>query len=267
MNRNLSIQSGNIFTQKYLGNWPLTRWSYLKRPELILDGLYKVKSHTSWRDHIEYTAHKSFSGCLNKTPLRYGDIENDGQKELVLFLNGELIMFSLEYQRTVFSNFYQADDWFRDPGWKKEPAISEVDHKYYQYQSEHMIYNGISTPAYRYYSKIFTGDFDENGNPDIILWSKTYISNEKGGDKGFHLIRNELKHFERDLTAQKATGAGVTGEYLPQITTDVVIDNWLRANELTWSKGFPSTSECPGKEGQLIPEMHDPLLNDPDVLQ
>ncbi|MBQ0780221.1 MAG: hypothetical protein KBT79_05385 [Thalassolituus oleivorans] len=251
---------------KLLGSWPIARWAHLNRPELVMQGLMKAKPRTTWHDHIEYTSHRPFSGCLNKTPLRYGDIEEDGEKELILLLNGEFIIFSPLNGRTVFSNFYQADDWFRDPNWKKEPLVSEVDGKFYQYQSEHMILNGISTPAYRYYSKLFVGDFDEDGNPDIVLWAKTYVSNEKDGNEGFTLLRSELKHYERDLMAQKMTEAGVTGEYLPQITTDVVIESWMRAENLTWSNGFPSKSECAGEEGKLIPEMHDPLLNDPDVL-
>lgn len=57
------------------------------------------------------------------------------------------------------------------------------------------------------------------------------------------------------------------GEYKKQTTEQRVIKGWLDAKNLTWQKGYPSKSECPGKEGQLIPEMHDPLLNDPDVLK
>ena len=45
------------------------------------------------------------------------------------------------------------------------------------------------------------------------------------------------------------------------------IQSWLLAKNLTWQKGFLSKSECAGQEGQLIPEIHDPLLNDPDVLR
>ena len=264
---NMHIYGVDVSEGRLLGNWPLIRWPYLHRPELIMYALHQVQPKISWRERIEYTPHMSFAGCLNKVPLRYGDIGNDKDNELVLFLNGELVIFSPKYQRTVFSNFYQADDWFRDQDWKKEPLVSEVDGRFYQYQSEHMIYNGISTPAYRYYSKLFTGDIDDDGNPDIVLWEKTYASNEKGGTKGFHLVSSNLKHFERDLMAQKVTEAGVTGEYLPQITTSIVLENWLTSANLTWSKGFPSVSECAGEEGKLIPEMHDPLLNDPDVLK
>jgi hypothetical protein len=44
------------------------------------------------------------------------------------------------------------------------------------------------------------------------------------------------------------------------------VKGWLTAKQLTWKKGYPSKSECAGQEGQFIPEMHDVLLNDPDVL-
>ncbi|ASP40165.1 hypothetical protein CHH28_16435 [Bacterioplanes sanyensis] len=216
---------------------------------------------------MRYTSHKPFAGCLNQSPLRYGDVERDGDNELVLYLNGELLIFSPKYERVVFSTFLQADDWFVDPTWREPVAPSVLDGKVYQHQSEYMLYNGISTPAYRYYSKVFVEDFDADDNPDVVVWSKTYVSNEAGKESGFHPVKNELKHYERDLTTQKRLENGVTGEYLPQITMDVVIEGWLRENELTWQQGFPSRSECPGEEGKLIPEMHDPLLNDPDVLR
>ena len=58
----------------------------------------------------------------------------------------------------------------------------------------------------------------------------------------------------------------VDGEYKKQSTSATTIKGWLAARQLTWQKGFPSKSECPGAEGKLIPELHDPLLNDLDVL-
>jgi hypothetical protein len=58
-----------------------------------------------------------------------------------------------------------------------------------------------------------------------------------------------------------------TGEYQKQPTDSATVKNWLTTRHLTWQKGYPSRSECPGQEGQLIPEMHDPLLNDAEVMQ
>ena len=59
----------------------------------------------------------------------------------------------------------------------------------------------------------------------------------------------------------------IDSEYKLQDTSAETVQNWLSTKNLTWQKGFPSLSECEGEEGQLIPEMHDPLLNDPDVLK
>ncbi|TCS40645.1 hypothetical protein [Reinekea marinisedimentorum] len=87
-----------------------------------------------------------------------------------------------------------------------------------------------------------------------------------GDAEGFSLIGQSFVHYERDLEAQW-TSTVVTGQYLPQETDEATIQSWLSDKALTWSKSYPSVSECEGEEGELIPEMHDPLLNDPDVLQ
>ncbi|HEX6549060.1 MAG TPA: hypothetical protein VF117_00115, partial [Gammaproteobacteria bacterium] len=57
------------------------------------------------------------------------------------------------------------------------------------------------------------------------------------------------------------------GVYTKQSTDQAAIKGWLAAKSLTWQKGYPQTSECAGQTGQPIPEMVDPLLNDPDVLK
>jgi len=105
---------------------------------------------------------------------------------------------------------------------------------------------------------MYVGDYDNNGSLDIVKWQKIYRSNKKTESPAWVQILNEFTHYIRDET----------GEYIPQEdTTEQTIQGWLTSNNLTWQKGFPSKSECAGQEGQLIPEMHDPLLNDPDVLQ
>jgi len=102
-------------------------------------------------------------------------------------------------------------------------------------------------------------DFDANGKSDILIWRKLYESNL--GDnpvKGFHLLGEGVFHYEKSAA----------GEYVFKDDTESnVAKAWLTSNNLTWQKGFPSKSECEGQEGQLIPEMHDPLLNDPEVLR
>ncbi len=246
--------------------WPLTRWPYLQRvPEILHD--HDQVGVKEWKERIEYTAHMPYAGCLNQHPLRYGDIENDGASDIVLVLNGELIVFSPRYQRTVFSAFVEASDWYRESMEGMTLESDLVDGESYQYLSEHLLYNGYNHKAHRSYTKLYVGDYDGDGNSDILTWQKVYASNKVNDAQGFHLVRNELKHYERDLKAQETTKQGITGEYLPQATDQATIQQWLADNKLTWQKGFPSVSECAGEEGKPIPEMHDPLLNDPDVLR
>lgn len=75
---------------------------------------------------------------------------------------------------------------------------------------------------------------------------------------GFTLLRNKYQHYAWSTDQN---------EYLPQETEESQIQAWLSKNNHTWQTGFPSQSECAGQKGKLIPEMHDPLLNDPDVLR
>lgn len=256
----------NLKDDAILGYWPLARWPALRLiPEILAD--HREVGASQWKEQIEYTSRKPFAGCMNQNPLRYGDVEDDGASELVLTLNGELIIFSPDYQRTVFSAFYDADDWYRDEMENVSLKSSLVKGESYQHLSEHLLYNGYSHKAHRVYTKLYINDYDQDGNSDVVTWQKVYASNKVDETAGFHLIRNEFRHFKRDLKAQEESDNGITGEYLPQETDEATIRQWLAENELTWRKGYPSTSECEGKGGQLIFEMHDPLLNDPDVLE
>jgi hypothetical protein len=91
------------------------------------------------------------------------------------------------------------------------------------------------------------------------VWRKLYLSKLLSEPvAGFDKVSDTYYHYERK----------VTGEYeLKTDTAPETIQGWLTSKNLTWQSGFPSKSECAGQEGQLIPEMHDPLLNDPDVLK
>ncbi len=209
-------------------------------------------------------------GCLGMSPLRYGELDAGGDKEIVLLLGENLILFSPTFQRVIFAEDYDFGDSVsaektledREEGINVEENAQYGSVTWYSAAREGVLMKGI-----RGYAKIYFGDFDQDGHSDILAWRKTYKSNLVGETPGFSLVHQGFQHFERDIEAQSSSDSGVTGEYLPQQTEPGVTQSWLAANDLTWQKGFPSKSECPGEEGQLIPEMHDPLLNDPDVLQ
>src|SRR5690554_361043 len=263
----------NFDTRDVLGNWPLTPWPYLLHPKELVD-TYADAGFSGKPSSSSLYLNSSVSGvgCLNKTPLRYGKISNQPEQEflLALLFNKQLIFFSPQYQRTVFATYYDASDAYtkKESDELKEDYGSRFMEKDAQFISR--IYYGahnIGMPGHRIYSKIYTNDFNKDGNTDILVWTKYYKSNKSTEPSGFTLLRNEFTHYSRDLTAQLKSEAGITGEYLPQETSPQTIQNWLSAKNLTWQKGFPSKSECAGEEGKLILEMHDPLLNDPGVLK
>ena len=275
--KDMVINVINTHSRTYLGNWRLTRWQYEFLNQQYLNdysrvGLMDASKAFPIRILSEYQREDNI-GCLANTPLRYGDVEQDGKNELVLTTGEDLIVFSPGYERIVFMQRYNSLGWLSkeksdlylteniDTSRTEEPQylsrIGAITIEDYQF----------ITPGIRGYAKVFEGDFDEDDYSDILLWAKTYRSNMKGGTEGFTIIENKFIHYERDLEAQEKSDSGITGEYLPQETAEATIQSWLSGNELTWSKGYPSISECEGEEGALIPEMHDALLNDPDVLQ
>lgn len=105
---------------------------------------------------------------------------------------------------------------------------------------------------------MYVGHFQDKSSYDILVWRKLYHS---------RLNSDSIKGFQHDADLMIHYQRAENGEYLPQDTSPETIQNWLGSNNLTWQKGFPSKSECAGEEGKLIPEMHDVLLNDPDVLK
>ena len=273
---------GKIAIQKelYVGSWTIARWQYhFFNPEFIAWNESVASNLTEDGDYwpeLFLNPKLNNIGCYGAMPLRYGDFGNEGTYDLVIFLGNEFIVFSPKEEGVIFSLQYHLDDWmtaeettaFYDGG---AYGISEGD-ILPQYQSKTSGYAierlQIVASAYRGHSKVFQGDLDDDGHSDLIVWNKLYRSRSNSDlIAGFELISNTWIHYERDLTAQAESEAGVTGEYLPQDTPEADIQKWLAENNLTWSKGYPAKSECPGEEGQLIPEMHDPLLNDPEVLQ
>ena len=269
LSSDIELYGVNVSTKQYLGNWPLTRWEHILFPEEI--GLFIGQYGYSYRQNIGDPTPDENQGCIGAKPLKYGDIEADAENELVLSLGGELIVFSPTYGRTVFSMFWYANDWVGlttadNADLNGQPSAFD-DGASYQFSSMELGYDVGPHKGHRSYTKVFDGDFDGDGNFDLIAWQKVYESNKVGEAEGFTLINNRLVHFARDLDAQAKSETGITGEYLPQETSENEIKSWLADNELTWSKGYPSVSECEGEEGQLIPEMHDALLNDPEVLK
>ncbi|MEH6448237.1 MAG: hypothetical protein V7765_06165 [Oleispira sp.] len=255
------IAKYNLSGEGEVLGWPLTRWPQELQNKKIAS-MYELGSDPEFAKEYAYKPANSnpigkqpaVMGCLAQHPLRYGDLNEDGKDELVLFLGYEsqvldIVMFNPEKEKIQFSArtiFTDVSDGY---------ALS--DRFKYQYSSQFNLNKGhyVGTKTY---AKVFMGEFDGNeSSPDIIVWRKHYTSLSKNtSTKGFKLASQNYQFY----TLKE-------GEYQLQISLEAQIENWMSEYELTWSKGYPSKSECAGQEGQLIPEMHDPLLNDPDVLK
>lgn len=239
--------------------WGLKRWPTEYKNKAISDlyehhYIYSERSHELYDQY--YSANPTTSGsskavgCLGEKPLRYGDIDDDGTKEIVLYLSdfnnkSDWVIFSPEKEKIIFSMRWQVKDYYDDMG--------ETPHFQYPSEADQRSYN----QGFQVLAKAFLGDFNKDKVPDILVWRKRFESLATGASKkGFELRGENFEHYSL-----------IDGEYQPQVTIPLQIKDWLADSELTWSKGYPSKSECAGHEGQLIPEMHEPLLNDPDVLK
>jgi hypothetical protein len=279
LNKDLTIKGVNVETKQYLGSWPLAtlnscdkndqnciepwwegRWSDQEflEPEIkkrLNNYDIKLPFELSYGDDISDAV-----GCLEHTPLRYGDIDSDNNSELVVFLKNSFVIFSPKEEKVIFSSLFNYLDFVT---WQTlidaEMYLDAPTNSTPQYASLlEFKKDRNAIIGYRGYSKLFIQDFDNNQNADLVVWRKLYQSRLQGDNiKGFEKLSDSYLHYKK-----------VNGEY--QLQTDTApetIQGWLTAKNLTWQKGFPSKSECAGQEGQLIPEMHDPLLNDPDVLK
>lgn len=244
-----------------IGSWKLDRWP----DQHIVPEIKKRHEENYWTYPQEKysTGHTVALGCYQNNPLRYGDLSGDQQNELVLFLGSDFVVFSPQLKKIIFGETLRVSDWLT-----VEQTVDDIKEKQtnkplpFQYLSGILSDTTKIEAGYRGYSKLYFGDFDENGEADILVWRKLYESRTADDDVlGFIKIRDEWQHFS------KKAGSEFSGEYIPQATAAEQIKTWLAAKQLTWSKGYPSKSECPGQTDQLIPEMHDPLLNDPEVLQ
>lgn len=273
----LGLYLTHFKTREVMGNWSLSGFTQhlslegerpvgdkydvtlAGKPSTITGNPLNVEMKTKKGYYLPNRLNEYFpAGCLQSSPLRYGDLEGDAQSELVLFLNHDMVVFSPDRQKTIFSaHYYKGDEL------SVEDAPAAFTNIKPSIDPQHLADSGSyasvreKLPARRSISKFYVKDFDANGKSDILIWRKLYESNL--GDnpvKGFHLVGEGVFHYEKSAT----------GEYVfKDDTKSNVAKDWLTSNNLTWQKGFPSKSECAGQEGQLIPEMHDPLLNDPDV--
>ncbi|WP_394201785.1 hypothetical protein [Marinagarivorans algicola] len=239
--------------QSLIGRWPLTRWPY-EVDDAEVAAIYAVEGAQEGDVWDRYESNRYLNtetlGCLANIPLRYGDLESDGVNELVLPLGNndqqvDWVVFSPTAGKIIFSARIALQDFFEAP-----------DNAWAYYLSDAAGPKALM--GKRAYAKLYFSDFDKNAKEDILVWRKQYSSLTKKNSsvKGFKLKHQNYRHYEL-----------INGEYLPQKTDSATIKNWLKTSKLTWQKGFPSISECAGQKGQLIPEMHDVLLNDPDVLQ
>lgn len=238
---------------KYLGGWSINK-NIVFESDLINIGIQAS-------DVIE--SGDSDIGCFLKNPVRYGDFDQNTQNELVILMGRgwqtDMHIFSEPLKKTIFSANLNVNHAFI-------PSSEDIENLYPtygkpqnpQYLSDWV--NGNPPPlenGFRSFGKIFLDDLDSDETKDIVLWRKYFVSKKiEDPIKGFEKIRDTFIHYKL-----------IDGEYKKQPTEQAVVKGWLEAKNLTWQKGYPSKSECPGQEGQLIPEMHDPLLNDPDVLK
>ena len=269
---NFFILGVDIKSKEYLGGVEIDPFNDPElEPEIIslYQERYNVESHSKT---IENT--KQFpSGCLISSPLRYGDVTGDVNPELAIYAQNQygavnITFFSTEFNKVIFQYRAISDD-------SKENLRKELDEgeapsdtsPLANHPTDGQFLSVIAeenTPkvvgvgnAIIQFAKIYIEGVDSDERPDLVQWRKMYKSRENQDPiKGFEKIRDTYIHYKL-----------INGEYKKQPTEQNVVKGWLESKNLTWQKGYPSKSECPGQEGQLIPEMHDPLLNDPDVLK
>lgn len=256
----MKIRSFDISKKTDLGAWSISRSKDEYIEPNFLDRVNNYQGGLTL-DWAESDATSSL-GCLGAYPLRYGDIDGDGIPELVLFLDNEFLVFSLASHQVSFSAPLKLDDWLDAAQSQKFVAqFGRAGMTLPQYESR--IAEESTTgyqdvlPGQRGYAKLYFGDFNGDGQFDIVVWRKFYVSlMQSDATKGFKLVSDTYLLYSLE-----------NGVYTKQTTDQTTIKGWLAAKSLTWQKGYPQTSECAGKAGQPIPEMVDPLLNDPDVLK
>jgi hypothetical protein len=265
LSRNGALHLTDFEARQSLGRWPLARWQHEFLIPEITERLAKERAFDPEPTPAvgQRASGIPYSGCLSKIPLRYGDIDGNSSKELVLLMDKDLIFFSPDQKKIIFQLRWLDErfgGYFDEEG---EPIVLAAnDTSAPQYNDPYgggPMYKGL-----RAYAKMYPGEFNENQTRDIVVWYKVYESNMMGQPAGFTKVRDTVRHYE--LITSLTDGQQPTGEYLPMSTSESTIREWLSDNDLTWRKGYPNLSECPGQTDKHISEMIDPLLNDPDVL-
>jgi hypothetical protein len=274
-----TVGSFNLTTKQYLGSWPLGK----TLPECAEDvevcnlpwwngrwGTDEFVEAPFIQRNIDYSLDESFKlattdeeksafGCLTQHPLRYGDMTGDTTPELIVIFKNGLAVFSPEKKKTIFSFIPNIPD---SISWEelRELGLSlGLDKETTPQYGSLRLYEEANTTsiAHRGYAKLYVGHFASETSNDLVVWRKFYESRLKSDAvKGFKKVSDTFVHYKL-----------IDGEYKKQATESDTVKGWLTSKNLTWKKGYPSKSECAGQEGQFIPEMHDVLLNDPEVLQ
>ena len=251
---NHTIRGVDYSNKKFLGQWALDGNSMIDYESLMNNSLEEQENAGVFNDSVEY------NGCLSQYPMLAADVNHDGDDEILILNESayalDLNVFSQKKKKIVFaSNVYVDMAFVPDEDMKEERGLADKPQDpQYLYLVDG--YTNAYNDGYRSFGKLFFGDINDDGKQDIILWRKYFESLTIGDAKKGFAKKDELfVHY-----------ALVNGEYKKQPTAANIIQRWLAAKQLSWQQGFPSRSECPGQEGRLIPELHDPLLNDPDVL-
>jgi len=259
LDRSLVLAGINVSNENITGPWPLAPWQnhlflfgeYPAAQERLLGAQGKevpasqpMLSAISGREPI-YSGPGNI-GCYNQSPLRYGDIDNDNQSELVLFLNNNVVFFSPQSGQVTFSYHFwlndelDADSLIYEADSTFMTRIRPSDPIYFAYSGFNVLVDDIY-PARRSLTKLYVDDFVEEGRHDIILWRKLYESNARSvAEGGYLLIGNYYAHYVKQAD----------GTYAPADTEQSQLQNLLATNNLTWPEGYPSQSECVGEEGR-----------------
>ena len=156
------VQSLAMFNQntgEVSGGWPLIRWPHLHIPPEYFQN-YKNILPDDRIGEPALVANKESVGCLRNSPLRYGSLlSNSSDPVLALTLNYQLLVFSSEYQRIIFAEYYDHSDWLQveDAAAYRQEIFRDSND---QFISALIAGMGHAEPAIRGYSKMFTGNFD-----------------------------------------------------------------------------------------------------------